>query len=225
MLFFCWFAFSEDMFFFPSAPRHIFFFSPARGRKNKKQESGWIRTQRKGGCEKKKNTHGARGGMVLGATPTRRRGGNRRRKHAAYGNEEVCSDLYCSTPVYAKHLCRRCYNNALSKATSTMTCTKFDCRRKRFRRTLCNAHYVDFLRGKSPTVKRCAVTTCRLWCARHGTRYCSSHDSVYGEGVSKDTKRHLTPAAILRTAIVTKQMFDLLPPEQLAGLGSRAHAV
>ncbi len=156
--------------------------------------------------------------MGFGDTGKRRRGGRRKRQHAAYGNEELCCDASCNYPVYAKHLCRRCYNSTLSKATSAKMCTRFDCGRRRFRRTLCNRHYIEFLHSKSPAVKRCDVKACQRWCTRSGTRYCAAHDTVYGEGVRKDTKKHLTPAAILRTAIMTKQMFELMSPERMAAL-------
>ena len=208
--------------FFHSQKIYFFFLRRARGRGQKTRiqvdSEGWW------WWEKEKNPslpqRAARTAvcMVYGEPTKRRRGGSRKRTHAAYGNEELCSDLCCKAPMYAKHLCRRCYNNTRTKAISAMTCTRTDCGRRRFRRTLCNTHYVEFLHHKSPAVKRCAATKCQKWCARGGTRYCPTHDAVYGDGVRKDEKRHLTPAAILRTAIVTKQMFDLMSPEQMAAL-------
>ena len=156
--------------------------------------------------------------MVEGFPEKRRgRGGSRKRPQNAYGNEELCSDIYCRYRVYAKHLCRRHYSATLTKATSSLTCTHALCGHKRFRRTMCKAHYYEFLHVKSPTGKQCSVSTCGRWCTGGATRFCPAHDTVYGEGVSKSTKAYLTHAAILRTAMVTKQMLDLLPPQQLVG--------
>ena len=162
-----------------------------------------------------------------GATEKKKgsRGGRQKRKQNAFGNEELCSDIYCRFPMYARHLCRRCYSITIRKATALKPCTTIGCGHKRFRRTMCQAHYYEFLHANRPTEKQCSVATCQRRCAGGGTRFCPEHDTVYGEGVSKNTKKHLTHAAILRTAIVTKQMLDLLPPEQLVGLSLRAPAV
>ena len=138
--------------------------------------------------------------------------GKRRMEHPRHdwsgGNVRMCGDSGCNGRVYAKKLCSKCYAFERRKAAAKKTCTRDDCIRVPFRRTLCARHYIQFLREKNTTWSTCSVEHC---CNRQekASRYCAMHDSVYGVGVSKHTRQSLTPDAILRSVRETQKILEM----------------
>ena len=102
----------------------------------------------------------------------------------------------------------RCYMRARTERLSKKTCTSEGCGRVRFRRMLCRAHYNKFRREKGTKWPTCSVQHC-FDRPKKGSRYCSSHDSVYGVGVSKHTRQSLTRDEILRSVIATQKVLQL----------------
>lgn len=134
--------------------------------------------------------------------------------------ERICTEPGCEAPVLAKHLCKTCYERAQRVKRAGSLCTKTDCPKGRYRQTLCWAHYRDFCMTKKTVSKRkCCVETCDYLVTDTKTRYCSMHDSVYGEGVSKNIRDHISQEEILKTVQMTKLLLEQHPELRLdAGL-------
>ena len=149
---------------------------------------------------------GAPGGR--NAEMARARGGVRARAggRLSTADKAACTATDCDAAQYAKGLCTRCWAAQRRAAQAAAPCTADGCAGRPYRRTLCHAHYRAFLRTKpEPVAPPCAVPHCDARSAK-GTRFCCMHDSVYGDGVSKHTLQSLTPAAILRAALATREV-------------------
>lgn len=139
--------------------------------------------------------------------PASTRRSKRRAREAAVGGPTKCTDIGCGSAYYAKGLCVKCYGKARSAERAQLLCTYANCRAKRKRRTLCRAHYATFLSEKSAKWPKCAVAQCFERSIKP-TRFCAPHDAVYGDGVSKHTRRNLTHEAILRAVLATQKLLD-----------------